>query len=122
MLMASEQLRNAASWIGKLELMWPDWEKESYPEVRDLALIPLFAIFFPTLRFFLDKFVFGVGDMLFSQPPLFVCLFVIFSFLFGLETHPSCRDNCLIFSSIDGPWFESLDHNQIQSTHVVLQN
>ncbi|CAM6040363.1 unnamed protein product [Sphagnum compactum] len=58
--MASEQLRNAASWIGKLELMWPDWEKESYPEVRDLALIPLFAIFFPTLRFFLDKFVFEV--------------------------------------------------------------
>jgi hypothetical protein len=28
----------------------------------------------------------------------------------------------LIFSSIDGPWFESLDHNQIQSTHVVRQN
>lgn len=88
--MASEQLRNAASWIGKLELMWPDWEKESYPEVRDLALIPLFAIFFPTLRFFLDKFVFEVGDILFSQPPLFICLFVIFSFLFGLETHPIC--------------------------------
>lgn len=89
--MASEQLGNAASWIGELELMWPDWEKESYPEVRDLVLIPLFAIFFPTLRFFLDKFVFEVGDILtFSQPPLFVCLFVIFSFLFGLETHPNC--------------------------------
>jgi hypothetical protein len=82
MLMASEQLGNAASWIGKLELMWPDWEKESYPEVRDLALIPLFAIFFPTLRFFLDKFVFEVGDILFSQPPLFVC-YLFFSVWIG---------------------------------------
>jgi hypothetical protein len=80
--MASEQLGNAASWIGKLELMWPDWEKESYPEVRDLALIPLFAIFFPTLRFFLDKFVFEVGDILFSQPPLFVC-YLFFSVWIG---------------------------------------
>jgi hypothetical protein len=121
MMMASEQLRNAASWIGKLELMWPDWEKESYPEVRDLALIPLFAIFFPTLRFFLDKFVFEVGDILFSQPPLFVSLL---SFLFCLDWRPTqaAGDNCLIFSSIDGPWVESLDHNQIQGTCVVRQN
>lgn len=35
-----------------------DWEKESYPEYQDLAVLPLFAVFFPSVRFFLDRFVF----------------------------------------------------------------
>jgi len=35
--------------------VWPDWEKESYPEAKDLALMPLFALLFPTVRYFLDN-------------------------------------------------------------------
>ncbi|GAA0187103.1 transferase [Lithospermum erythrorhizon] len=35
-----------------------EWEQESYPEVGDLMVLPLFGLFFPTLRFLLDKFVF----------------------------------------------------------------
>ncbi|CAA2977463.1 ASC1 [Olea europaea subsp. europaea] len=35
-----------------------DWEQESYPEHKDFAALPIFAIFFPTVRFFLDRFVF----------------------------------------------------------------
>ncbi|KAG0495801.1 hypothetical protein HPP92_000465 [Vanilla planifolia] len=35
-----------------------DWEKESYPAYEDFAAVPLFALFFPTVRFFLDRYVF----------------------------------------------------------------
>lgn len=35
-----------------------DWEYESYPEYEDFAALPFFAIFFPLVRFFLDRFVF----------------------------------------------------------------
>ncbi|CAI9785325.1 unnamed protein product [Fraxinus pennsylvanica] len=35
-----------------------DWEHESYTEYKDLIALPIFAIFFPTVRFFLDRFVF----------------------------------------------------------------
>ncbi|GFZ00184.1 ASC1-like protein [Actinidia chinensis var. chinensis] len=35
-----------------------DWEKESYPEYKDFAILPFFALFFPSVRFFLDRFVF----------------------------------------------------------------
>lgn len=35
-----------------------DWEQESYPEYGDFAVLPVFAVFFPTLRFLLDRFVF----------------------------------------------------------------
>ncbi|KAK2976397.1 hypothetical protein RJ640_008107 [Escallonia rubra] len=35
-----------------------DWEHESFPEYGDFALLPLFALFFPSVRFFLDRFVF----------------------------------------------------------------
>ncbi|KAH8942074.1 hypothetical protein BDL97_14G079200 [Sphagnum fallax] len=52
-----EQLRHVAGRLAKGDL-WPDWEQESYPEFRDLALIPVFAVLFPTARFFLDKFIF----------------------------------------------------------------
>lgn len=34
----------------------PDWEKESYPEAKDLVLIPLFAVLFPTVRYLFDSF------------------------------------------------------------------
>lgn len=38
------------------------WERESYPSYSDFAALPLFAIFFPTLRFFLDRIVFEVSE------------------------------------------------------------
>ncbi|CAI0469666.1 unnamed protein product [Linum tenue] len=42
-----------------------DWEHESYPAYEDYIVLPLFAFFFPTVRFFLDRFVFEkVGNRL----------------------------------------------------------
>ncbi|KAK6931410.1 TRAM/LAG1/CLN8 homology domain [Dillenia turbinata] len=35
-----------------------NWEEESYPDVQDFIVVPLFALYFPTVRFFLDRFVF----------------------------------------------------------------
>ncbi|KAJ7943261.1 LAG1 longevity assurance-like protein [Quillaja saponaria] len=35
-----------------------DWEHESYPTYEDLAVLPFFVLFFPSVRFFLDRFVF----------------------------------------------------------------
>ncbi|CAN1311802.1 Ceramide synthase 1 LOH3 [Linum perenne] len=35
-----------------------DWESESYPSASDFLAIPCFAIFFPLLRLFLDRFLF----------------------------------------------------------------
>ncbi|CAM8919339.1 unnamed protein product [Rhodiola kirilowii] len=35
-----------------------DWEHESYPAYEDYAVLPLFALFFPSVRFLLDRFVF----------------------------------------------------------------
>ncbi|XP_031278058.1 LAG1 longevity assurance homolog 3-like [Pistacia vera] len=35
-----------------------DWEQESYPAYEDFALLPLFFIFFPSVRFLLERFVF----------------------------------------------------------------
>ncbi|EEF47650.1 hypothetical protein RCOM_1465080 [Ricinus communis] len=37
-----------------------EWEYESYPAYEDYIVLPLFALFFPTVRFFLDRFVFQV--------------------------------------------------------------
>jgi hypothetical protein len=37
---------------------WIDWEQESYPLPKDLVFVPLFALFFPSLRLFLDRYVF----------------------------------------------------------------
>lgn len=36
------------------------WESESYPEAKDLAVLPLFAFFFYAARLFLDSFIFEV--------------------------------------------------------------
>ena len=53
--------------------VWPDWEKESYPEAKDLALMPLFALLFPTVRFFLDNYILEVSHFSFStQNPFLV--------------------------------------------------
>ncbi|XP_050258322.1 ceramide synthase 1 LOH3-like isoform X12 [Quercus robur] len=35
-----------------------NWEQESYPMPKDLVLVPLFALFFLSLRLFLDRYVF----------------------------------------------------------------
>ncbi|KAK8954757.1 hypothetical protein KSP39_PZI001904 [Platanthera zijinensis] len=35
-----------------------DWEKESFPAYEDFVALPFFVLFFPTARFFLDRFVF----------------------------------------------------------------
>ncbi|KAG6627302.1 hypothetical protein CIPAW_15G117800 [Carya illinoinensis] len=37
---------------------WIDWELESYPKPEDLLVVPLFALFFPSVRLFLDRCVF----------------------------------------------------------------
>ncbi|XVF03096.1 hypothetical protein REPUB_Repub04eG0231200 [Reevesia pubescens] len=42
-----------------------DWEQEAYPAYEDFIVLPLFALFFPSIRFFLDRFVFEkVGRLL----------------------------------------------------------
>ncbi|CAB4264885.1 unnamed protein product [Prunus armeniaca] len=35
-----------------------DWEQEAYPAYEDFTILLLFILYFPTVRFFLDKFVF----------------------------------------------------------------
>ncbi|KAK8567463.1 hypothetical protein V6N13_105427 [Hibiscus sabdariffa] len=35
-----------------------DWEQEDYPAYGDFIVLPLFALFFPSVRFFLDRFIF----------------------------------------------------------------
>ncbi|WOK94120.1 ASC1-like protein 1 [Canna indica] len=37
-----------------------NWEQESYPAYEDFVALPFFALFFPTVRFFLDRFVFEI--------------------------------------------------------------
>jgi hypothetical protein len=36
------------------------WEQESYPAYEDFTILPFFALFFPSVRFFLDRFIFQV--------------------------------------------------------------
>ena len=43
-----------------VHLSWPDWEKESYPAAKDLLMMPLFAVLFPTVRFFFDHLILEV--------------------------------------------------------------
>lgn len=35
-----------------------DWHQESNPRYADFCILPVFALFFPSVRFFLDRFVF----------------------------------------------------------------
>ncbi|XP_075485094.1 ASC1-like protein isoform X1 [Primulina tabacum] len=45
--------------MGFLELVKSvDWEQESYAQYSDFVALPFFALFFPAVRFFLDRFVF----------------------------------------------------------------
>ncbi|GAB2297107.1 Ceramide synthase 1 loh3 [Dionaea muscipula] len=46
-----------------------DWETESYPRYEDYLVLPLFALFFPSVRFFLDRFVFEkiAGRLIFGN-------------------------------------------------------
>lgn len=50
--------------VGSLRLRDIDWEQESYPTYVDFAVLPLFALFFPSVRFFLDRCVFEVPRLL----------------------------------------------------------
>ncbi|XP_051122401.1 ASC1-like protein isoform X2 [Andrographis paniculata] len=51
--------------MGPLEMFSSiDWERESYPDYQDFTVLPFFIIFFPTVRFFLDRFVFELGRWL----------------------------------------------------------
>lgn len=34
------------------------WDSESYPELKDFVVLPLFALFFPAVRLLLDRYVF----------------------------------------------------------------
>jgi len=36
------------------------WNQESYPAFRDFSVLPFFALFFPSVRFLLDTFLFEV--------------------------------------------------------------
>ncbi|EYU28920.1 hypothetical protein MIMGU_mgv1a0266592mg, partial [Erythranthe guttata] len=35
-----------------------NWEEESQPRLKDFVVFPVFVLFFPTLRFFLDRFLY----------------------------------------------------------------
>ncbi len=98
MVMALEQLRNSTTgWIanrgGGDFFCWPNWDEETYPEIQDLVLIPLFAILFPTLRFFLDKFVFEVRYV-FSQAQQQLLLHVFLFFFFLNFFWPPIAQKC----------------------------
>lgn len=41
-----------------------DWEKESFPEYQDLIFLICFALFFPVLRFTLNRLFFEVNKNL----------------------------------------------------------
>lgn len=54
---------------------WPDWEHESKCTVADLALVPVFAVIFPTVRFLLDALIFEVvASSLFLSLRVCVCV------------------------------------------------
>ncbi|XP_061340696.1 ASC1-like protein isoform X1 [Gastrolobium bilobum] len=44
------------AWVQRLSSI--DWHQESYPDFRDFSVLPFLALFFPTVRFFLDRFIF----------------------------------------------------------------
>lgn len=45
-----------ATWLQQLTSI--DWGQESYPGLTDFSVIPFFALFFPSLRYLLDTFLF----------------------------------------------------------------
>lgn len=51
------QLRSSmATWLQQF-----DWQQESYPVFQDFSVLPFIALFFPSLRFILDRFLFEVS-------------------------------------------------------------
>ncbi|KAH6781523.1 TRAM protein [Perilla frutescens var. hirtella] len=49
--------------MGILEIVSSmEWEQESYPQYGDFIVLPIFAFFFPIVRFLLDRFVFEPVD------------------------------------------------------------
>ncbi len=139
MVMALEQLRNSTTgWIankgGGDFFCWPNWDEETYPEIQDLVLIPLFAILFPTLRFFLDKFVFEVRYVFFSSPAAASSSWLFFFFFSGpqppkmlrdwepqLQTKKSLLLLLLHLSSDDTPGLESFDFSQQRIREIHSQ-
>jgi hypothetical protein len=60
-----------------------DWRQESYPTYEDFIILPFFALFFPTVRFFLDRFIFQVPSHIYINKLIkFILLFYLF---FGLH-------------------------------------
>uniref|UniRef100_A0A803L7I6 Uncharacterized protein n=1 Tax=Chenopodium quinoa TaxID=63459 RepID=A0A803L7I6_CHEQI len=41
-----------------------DWQQESDPTSHDFVVLPFFALFFPSVRFFLDRVVFEFSSAL----------------------------------------------------------
>ncbi|XP_020522817.1 ASC1-like protein isoform X1 [Amborella trichopoda] len=41
------------------EMSGIEWDRETYAQYQDFAALPLLALFFPSIRFFLDRFIFG---------------------------------------------------------------
>lgn len=58
-----------------------NWEQESYPAYEDFAVLPFFALYFPSVRFFLEKFVFEVLLFIFFFLFIFISLYVIYCFV-----------------------------------------
>ncbi|KAL7091129.1 hypothetical protein ACP275_12G086200 [Erythranthe tilingii] len=46
------------NWIMSSFVEVVEWEEESQPRLKDFVVFPFFVLFFPTLRFFLDRFLF----------------------------------------------------------------
>lgn len=44
------------TWVQQLTSI--DWHQESYPTFRDFSVVPFFALFFPSVRYLLDTFLF----------------------------------------------------------------
>lgn len=56
-----------------------DWDQESHPKFEDFLALTVFALFFPTVRYFLDRFVFEVKfvDLLIIH----ICIYIYLFFL-----------------------------------------
>lgn len=84
-----------------------EWEHESYPAYEDYIVLPLFALFFTSVRFFLDRFVFQVLCFMhqiyvdvFLDKSFWLFFFLsldVFELLFGLLTN-------YVLGSLIGPF------------------
>lgn len=66
-----------------------DWEQESYPAYEDFLILALLSLLFPTVRFFLDRFVFEVPNYVDFELEM-CCLFCFYDFdpFFEVSDHP----------------------------------